>query len=120
MIPCGGSWRGTGRGGRGRSNFYLPGVGGSSMVEAVLLRDRAVVMVVAAATTILFHRLRQPVVLGYLVAGVIIGPYTLPFSLVTNIQNINPLAELGVIFLVFSLGLEFSLRRLRRVGAVAL
>lgn len=90
------------------------------MVEAVLLRDLAVVMAVAAVTTILSHRLRQPVVLGYLVAGVIIGPYTLPFSLVTNIQNINTLAELGVIFLVFSLGLEFSLRRLRRVGAVAL
>src|SRR5882757_6833988 len=76
-----------------------------AMGEITLLRDLAVVMIVAAAVTILFHRLRQPVVLGYIVAGVIIGPHTPPFPLVRDEETIKTLSELGVIFLMFSLGL---------------
>jgi CPA2 family monovalent cation:H+ antiporter-2 len=58
-------------------------------------------------------------VLGYIVAGVIIGPHTPPFSFVTDLHSIHTLAELGIILLLFSLGLEFDLRKLRRVGGVA-
>ncbi len=76
-------------------------------------------MIVAAVVTLLFHRLHQPVVLGYILAGVIIGPYTPPFPLVRDEQTIRTLAELGVIFLMFSLGLHFSLRQLKQVGATA-
>jgi CPA2 family monovalent cation:H+ antiporter-2 len=68
---------------------------------------------------VLFHRLRQPVVLGYIVAGFIIGPHTPPFALIHDEDTIKTLAELGVIFLMFCLGLEFSLRKLFRVGATA-
>jgi len=89
------------------------------MTELTFLRDLAVVMAISAATTVLFHLLRQPVVLGYIVAGVIIGPHTPPFSYVTDLHSIHTLAELGVLLLLFSLGLEFDLRKLRRVGGVA-
>ncbi|MFC0399298.1 cation:proton antiporter [Paraburkholderia rhizosphaerae] len=84
------------------------------------IQDLAVVMALAGVVTVLFHRLRQPVVLGYIAAGVIIGPYTPPFQLIHDQQTIQTLGELGVVFLMFSLGLEFSLRKLFRVGATAI
>lgn len=84
-----------------------------------LLQDLAVVMMVAAVVTIVFHRLKQPVVLGYILAGVIIGPHTPPFPLIHDEATIKTLSELGVILLMFSLGLEFSLRKLKQVGAPA-
>lgn len=87
--------------------------------ELAFLRDLAVVLAVSAATTVLFHLLRQPAVLGYIVAGVIIGPHTPPFSYVSDLHSIHTLAELGIVLLLFSLGLEFDLRKLRRVGGVA-
>ncbi len=77
-------------------------------------------MLVAGLVTVLCHRFKQPVVLGYIIAGVIIGPHTPPFPLIRDEATINTLAELGVILLMFSLGLEFSLRKLTRVGAPAL
>ncbi|MDO7901081.1 cation:proton antiporter [Pseudomonas sp. K1(2024)] len=83
------------------------------------IQDLAVIMLVAGVVTILFHRLRQPVVLGYIVAGFIIGPHTPPFGLIHDEDTIKTLAELGVIFLMFCLGLEFSLRKLFKVGATA-
>jgi CPA2 family monovalent cation:H+ antiporter-2 len=84
------------------------------------LQDLAVVMVVAGVVTILFHRLKQPVVLGYILAGFIIGPHSPPATLIHDEGTINTLAELGVILLMFSLGLEFSLGKLKRVGTTAL
>lgn len=83
------------------------------------LHDLAIVMIVAALVTVVFHRLRQPVVLGYILAGVIIGPHTPPFPLIHDKATIDTLSELGVILLMFSLGLEFSLRKLKAVGAPA-
>src|SRR4030095_11281761 len=90
------------------------------MHDTNFLQDLAIVMIVAGLVTILFHRLKQPVVLGYIVAGVIIGPHTPPFPLIADEETIRTLSELGVIFLMFSLGLDFSLRKLREVGATAL
>src|SRR5262245_30113440 len=84
------------------------------------LQDLAIVMIVAGLVTVLFHRLRQPVVLGYIIAGVIIGPHTPPFPLVKDQHSIDLLAELGVIFLMFSLGFAFSLRHLVTVGTTAI
>ncbi len=83
------------------------------------IQDLAVIMLVAGVVTILFHRLKQPVVLGYIVAGFIIGPHTPPVGFIHDEQTIKTLAELGVIFLMFCLGLEFSLRKLFKVGATA-
>src|SRR5215510_10509829 len=90
------------------------------MQGITFLQDLAVVLIVAGLVTVLFHRLKQPVVLGYILAGLIIGPHTPPFPLVQDEATIRTLAELGVILLMFSLGLEFSLRKLRQVGVTAL
>ncbi|ALG68950.1 cation:proton antiporter [Beggiatoa leptomitoformis] len=84
-----------------------------------LLQDLAVIMVIAGAVTILFHRFKQPVVLGYIVAGLIISPHTPPFMLVQDEQTIKTLAELGVILLMFSIGQHFQLSKLLKVGATA-
>lgn len=78
------------------------------------------VMIIAGLVTILFHQFKQPVVLGYILAGFIIGPHSPPFALITGEESINTLAEIGVILLMFSLGLEFSLRKLKKVGGTAL
>jgi len=86
------------------------------MTESILLRDLSVVMIAAAATTWLCHWLKQPVVLGYLLAGLLIGPHTPPFALVKDLHSIHTMAELGLLFLMFSLGLEFSLPQLGKVG----
>jgi len=83
------------------------------------LQDLAIVMIVAGLVTIVFHRFKQPVVLGYILAGVIIGPHTPPFPLIHDQEAIKTLAELGVILLMFGLGLEFSLRKLKQVGTPA-
>jgi monovalent cation:H+ antiporter-2, CPA2 family len=84
------------------------------------LQDLAVVMLVAGVVMVIFRRLRQPVVLGYILAGVIIGPHTPPYAFIHDKATIDTLSELGVILLMFSLGLEFSLRKLTTVGAPAL
>ncbi len=83
------------------------------------IQDLAVIMIVTACVTVICYWLKQPVVLGYIIAGVIIGPYIPPFALISNPHTINILAELGVIFLMFSLGLEFNLHKLKRVGGSA-
>lgn len=90
------------------------------MHGATFLQDLAIVIMVAALVTVLFHKLRLPVVLGYILAGVIIGPHTPPFPLIHDEESIKTLSELGIVFLMFSLGLEFSFRRLRKVGTTAL
>jgi CPA2 family monovalent cation:H+ antiporter-2 len=79
-----------------------------------ILVDLALVLSVAAVTTILFRRLRQPVVLGYVLAGVIVGPH-IPIPLFVDPERIHTLSELGVILVMFSVGLELSIRQLVRV-----
>ena len=90
------------------------------MHTIAFIHDLAVIMLTAGVVTVVFHLMRQPVVLGYIAAGVLIGPHTPPYSLVTDEETIRTLGELGVVFLLFSLGLEFSVKRLRQVGATAL
>ena len=82
------------------------------------LINLALVLCAAAVTTALFQRLHQPVVLGYLLAGAIVSPHT-SFPLFADEETIHALSELGVILLMFSLGLEFSLAKLLRVGPTA-
>jgi CPA2 family monovalent cation:H+ antiporter-2 len=83
-----------------------------------LLTELALIMCVAAVTTALFQRLRQPVVLGYLLAGMLVGPH-LPVPLFADEGTARELSELGVVLLMFSLGLDFSLRKLIRVAPTA-
>ena len=90
------------------------------MHAEAFVQDLAVIMLVAGLVTLLFHQLKLPVVLGYILAGVLIGPHTPPFALIHDQDTIHTLAELGLMFLLFSLGLEFNLKKLGKVGASAL
>ena len=82
------------------------------------LKSLTIVLAVAAVTTVLFQRLRQPVVLGYIIAGLIVGPHV-PIPLVADPAIVQILSELGVILLMFFLGLEFSLAKLARGAPTA-
>jgi monovalent cation:H+ antiporter-2, CPA2 family len=87
---------------------------------APLIKDLAVILGVASLVTLLFQKIRQPVVLGYLLSGIIVGPHIPPYDLVADVPSLHTLSELGVIFLMFSLGLDFSFHKLKRVGAPAI
>lgn len=86
------------------------------MNALAFLEALTVVLAVAAVTTVVFQRLHQPVVLGYILAGFIVGP-NVPIPLVADREIIQTLSELGVILLMFSLGLEFSLGKLFKLGS---
>jgi CPA2 family monovalent cation:H+ antiporter-2 len=79
-----------------------------------------VLLVVAAAVALIFYKLKQPIVIGYLIAGIIIGPYTSPLNLISNVSYLNVFAEIGVILLLFTIGLEFPIRKLRSIGRVVI
>ncbi|MFT6618856.1 MAG: CPA2 family monovalent cation:H+ antiporter-2 [Limisphaerales bacterium] len=83
------------------------------------LQDLAVVMIVAGLVTIIFRYFKQPVVLGYILAGVLIGPNVLSSPLITSEESVQTLAELGVVFLLFHIGLEFNFRKIRKIGSTA-
>ena len=85
-----------------------------------LVQDFAVIMIVAAIMLIITHRLKQPMVIGYILAGMIIGPYTPPFSLIQNVNSLNTFAELGIIMLLFVIGTEFPIAKLRSVGRISI
>ncbi|MFM6040758.1 MAG: cation:proton antiporter [Sphaerospermopsis kisseleviana] len=86
--------------------------------EHSLILDITTVLVATALGGFFAHRLRQPVILGYLVSGFAIGPFG--FKLLSNVNEIKSLAEIGVAFLLFALGVEFSLAELRRVKEIAI
>ncbi len=84
-----------------------------------LIRDLALVLTAGAVTTLIFRKIKQPLVLGYIIAGFLVGPHFHLLPTVVDNYNIEILAEIGVIFLLFSLGLEFSFKKLMRVGGAA-
>lgn len=84
-----------------------------------LIEDLALILFSGAVVTLLFRKLKQPLVLGYIIAGLLVGPHISLVPTVVEERNIKILAELGVIFLLFSLGLEFSFKKLMRVGGAA-
>jgi CPA2 family monovalent cation:H+ antiporter-2 len=84
----------------------------------IVLENLALVLCTAAVTSFLFQRLRQPVVFGYLVAGMIVGPY-LPIPIQADEKVLEALSELGVILLMFSLGLEFRLNKVAQIAATS-
>jgi CPA2 family monovalent cation:H+ antiporter-2 len=85
----------------------------------VLIIDLALILGSAAVVTLLFKKLKQPVVLGYIIAGFIVGPHIKLFPTIIEIETIRTWADIGVIFLLFSLGLQFSFKKLLKVGGVA-
>ncbi len=84
-----------------------------------LVSDLALILISAGITTIIFKLLKQPLVLGYIVAGFLVGPHLNIFPTVADISNIEVWSEIGIIFLLFGLGLEFSFKKLFSVGSKA-
>jgi CPA2 family monovalent cation:H+ antiporter-2 len=85
----------------------------------VLIIDLALILAAAGVTTLLFKKIKQPLVLGYILAGLLVGPHIKFIPTVTDHESIHIWAEIGVIFLLFSLGLEFSFKKLVKVGGSA-
>ena len=85
-----------------------------------IIQDFSVIMIIASAMAFVSYKLKQPLVIGYIIAGIIIGPHTPPFSLILNQDILNLFAEMGVILLLFVVGMEFPIEKLRRIGKKAL
>lgn len=84
-----------------------------------LIHDLGIILSAAGLVTLLFKRFRQPVVLGYIIAGFLVGPHFHFFPTIGDLPNVKVWAEIGVIFLLFALGLEFSFKKLLRVGGAS-
>ena len=85
-----------------------------------LIRDLALIIIYGGLTTLLFKWLKQPVVLGYILAGILVGPHFDILPTISDNENITIWADIGVIFLLFSLGLEFSFKKIVNVGKAAM
>lgn len=94
--------------------------GSSEIISDTIVQDFAVIMIVAAIMILLTYKLKQPMVLGYILAGIVIGPYTPPFPLLQDLDTINIFAELGIIMLLFVIGTDFPIQKLRSVGRVSI
>ena len=84
-----------------------------------LISDLGLILMTAAVAVLLFKKIKQPLVLGYLIAGFLAGPHFVFFPTVKEVSNVEVWAEIGIIFLLFSLGLEFSFKKLMKVGGSA-
>ena len=85
-----------------------------------LVEDLALILISAGVITIVFKLLKQPLVLGYIVAGFIVGPHFGLFPTVFDTNSIEEWSEIGIIFLMFALGLEFSFKKLLKMGSTAI
>ena len=95
-------------------------VPGDSLSSVFLVQDFAVVMIVAAVMLAVTHKLKQPMIIGYIIAGMIIGPHTPPFSLIQSIDTLNAFSELGIIMFLFVIGTDFPIAKLRSVGRISI
>ncbi len=93
---------------------------GQNQFADIVVMDLAIIMLVAAIMIAIAFKLKQPMIIGYIFAGMIIGPYTPPFTLVSSLETINLLAELGIIMLLFVIGTEFPVAKLRAVGRISI
>ena len=82
-----------------------------------LVQDLAVILIVAGIVTLLFKKLKQPLVLGYIVAGFLVSPHMPLLPIAVDKENIQSWADIGVMFLLFSLGLDFSFKKIIKMGS---
>jgi monovalent cation:H+ antiporter-2, CPA2 family len=85
-----------------------------------IIQDFSVIMIIASAMAFISYKLKQPLVIGYIIAGIIMGPHTPPFSLILSLDVLNLFEEMGIILLLFIGGMEFPLEKLRKIGKKAL
>lgn len=88
--------------------------------ELNLVRDLAVILISAGVFTVISKVLKQPLVLGYIVAGFLVGPHISFFPGISSTESVQQWSDIGIIFLLFALGLEFSFKKLLKVGSSAL
>ena len=100
--------------------FPSPDLSSSLSPSNFIVQDFAVIMVVAAIMLIITYKLKQPMVIGYILAGMVIGPYTPPFSLIQSLETVNVFAELGIIMLLFVIGTEFPIAKLKSVSKTSI
>ena len=86
---------------------------------AQVIQDFAIIMILASVMALISYKLKQPLVIGYIIAGIIIGPHTPPFSLIWHLDILNLFAEIGIILLLFVVGMEFPIEKLRSIGKKA-
>ena len=84
-----------------------------------MIQDLCVIMLTAGIVSLLFKLFKQPVVLGYIVAGLMVGPYVLGESWISEVEGVETWGQIGVLFLLFSMGLEFSFKKLLKMGSTA-
>jgi CPA2 family monovalent cation:H+ antiporter-2 len=89
------------------------------IVATAVIQDLAVIMVVASVMALVSFKLKQPMILGYIIAGMVIGPSVPPGNLLLDSDVVNVLAQIGIILLLFVVGLEFPVNRLRVIGRKA-
>ena len=97
-----------------------PSIPSPPLLPDTIVQDFAVIMIVAAIMVLLTYKLKQPMVLGYILAGMVIGPYTPPFPLLQDIDTLNFFAELGIIMLLFVIGTDFPIQKIRSVGRISI
>lgn len=97
-----------------------PGLSSSFSPSDFIVQDFAVIMIIAAIMLIITYKLKQPMVIGYILAGMVIGPYTPPFTLIQSVETVNVFAELGIIMLLFVIGTEFPIAKLKSVSRTAI
>ncbi|MBR2749049.1 MAG: cation:proton antiporter, partial [Firmicutes bacterium] len=85
-----------------------------------LISDLAIILLTAGIIAIVFKRIKQPLVLGYILAGFLISPHFPWFSTISDGASIETWSEIGIIFIMFHLGLEFNLHKMARIGSTAI
>ena len=100
--------------------FPNPSLSPSLSPSNFIVQDFAVIMIIAAIMLIITYKLKQPMVIGYILAGMVIGPYTPPFTLIQSVETVNVFAELGIIMLLFVIGTEFPIAKLKSVSRTSI
>jgi monovalent cation:H+ antiporter-2, CPA2 family len=100
--------------------FPSPELSSSLSPSNFIVQDFAVIMIIAAIMLIITYKLKQPMVIGYILAGMVIGPYTPPFTLIQSVETVNVFAELGIIMLLFVIGTEFPIAKLKSVSKTSI
>jgi CPA2 family monovalent cation:H+ antiporter-2 len=100
--------------------FSDPSLSSSLSPSDFIVQDFAVIMIIAAIMLIITYKLKQPMVIGYILAGMVIGPYTPPFTLIQSVETVNVFAELGIIMLLFVIGTEFPIAKLKSVSRTSI
>ena len=100
--------------------FSDPGLSSSLSPSDFIVQDFAVIMIIAAIMLIITYKLKQPMVIGYILAGMVIGPYTPPFTLIQSVETVNVFEELGIIMLLFVIGTEFPIAKLKSVSRTSI